>query len=86
MEAIRWGCENGQQRLDFGRTDHDNAGLRAFKSTWGATESPLAFTYFGGYNATLGRGRLRHLTGTAIRHTPPSFGRLIGQAFYRHFG
>ncbi len=86
MEAIRWGCEHGATRLDFGRTDHDNEGLRMFKSTWGAIESPLAFTYFGGYNASLGRGRIKAATAIAIRHSPSSVGRLVGEAFYRHFG
>ncbi len=86
VEAIRWGCEHGLRVLDFGRTDHDNQGLRAFKSSWGATESPLAFTYFGGYNATLGAIPGRNALSTVIRHAPPSFGRLLGTALYRHFG
>ncbi len=42
--AIRWGCENGYQLFDMGRTDLDNPGLRRFKQGWGADELPL--TYF----------------------------------------
>jgi CelD/BcsL family acetyltransferase involved in cellulose biosynthesis len=86
MEAIRWGCEHEQRVLDFGRTDHDNDGLRAFKKTWGATESPLEFTYFGDYNQTLGRGLARQAMSIAIKHAPPTFGRLLGETLYRHFG
>jgi CelD/BcsL family acetyltransferase involved in cellulose biosynthesis len=86
MEAIEWGCANGQRQLDFGRTDHDNPGLRAFKCGWGAVETPLEFTYFGGYDPDLGRGSARRAMSAVIRHAPPGFGRLIGETLYRHFG
>lgn len=86
MEAIRWGCEHQQRQLDFGRSDRDNTGLRAFKSSWGATESPLQFSYFGGYDLGLGRGSTRRLMGTVIKHSPAAFGRLVGNALYQHFG
>jgi CelD/BcsL family acetyltransferase involved in cellulose biosynthesis len=86
MEAIRWGCEHEQQELDFGRTYHDNHGLRAFKKTWGAIESPLEFTYFGGDAPSLEGGRARRAMSAVIKHAPPSLGRLIGQTLYRHFG
>ena len=86
MEAIQWGCENDQRVLDFGRTDHANNGLRDFKKTWGAEESPLNFTYFGDYDATIGRGRARRAMSTIITHAPPSFSRLVGETLYRHFG
>jgi len=86
MEAIEWGCQNEQRILDFGRTDHANNGLRDFKKTWGAQESPLDFTYFGEYDATIGRGRARRAMSTMITHAPPSFSRLVGETLYRHFG
>ena len=46
--AIRWGCEHGYHLMDFGKTDLANQGLRDFKSGWGATETPLIYSYIGG--------------------------------------
>ena len=86
MEAIQWGCENNQHTLDFGRTDYDNTGLREFKTTWGATESPLAFTYFGKHDQARASGRLKRVMSVTIKHAPPSFSRLVGATLYRHFG
>jgi CelD/BcsL family acetyltransferase involved in cellulose biosynthesis len=86
MEAIQWGCENDQHTLDFGRTDHENQGLRDFKITWGASETPLEFTYFGGDAPTQGRGHAKRGLSIVIKHSPPSFSRLVGETLYRHFG
>jgi CelD/BcsL family acetyltransferase involved in cellulose biosynthesis len=85
MEAIRWGCESGHHTLDFGRTDLDNHGLRAFKESWGAQASPLRYHRFGDRPAARS-GRLRGLMGPLIRRAPPAFGRLVGSALYPHFG
>lgn len=85
-EAIRWGCEEGLGSLDFGRTDLDNDGLRAFKRSWGAEEVDLSYSYFADREPPLApRLRDRLMAGT-IRHAPPAFGRLVGEALYRHFG
>jgi CelD/BcsL family acetyltransferase involved in cellulose biosynthesis len=86
MEAIRWGCEHGQRELDFGRTDCDNTGLRAFKSLWGAEESPLEYTRYGGRHHVGDSGIAGRSLRLAIRHAPPAFGRLVGEVLYRHFG
>ena len=42
-EMIRWGCKNGYQRFDFGRSSPDSGTYR-FKKQWGAKEeaAPLA--------------------------------------------
>jgi CelD/BcsL family acetyltransferase involved in cellulose biosynthesis len=85
MEAIRWGCENGQRTLDFGRTDLDNEGLLAFKRSWGADESPLSYTYLGPRKPDTTGGLPRRAMSAAIRHSPPTFGRLVGEALYRSF-
>ncbi len=85
MDAVEWGCAHGHQRLDFGRTDFDDPGLRAFKRNWGADEEPLAYTFLPPREpATAGRGR--GPAAAAIRRMPPDFGRLVGTALYRHFG
>ncbi len=85
MEAIRWGCENGMRTLDFGRTDIDNEGLLAFKRSWGAEELPLAYTYFGRESPDEPDGFSRRAIKALIRHSPPVFGRLVGEALYRDF-
>lgn len=85
-EAIRWACEAGFHTLDFGRTDVDNEGLRAFKRSWGAREEELAYTYFAD-RAPSQEPRLRdRLISGTIRHSPPSVSRLVGETLYGHFG
>ena len=39
-EAIRWGCESGYRRFDFGRSA-PGSGTYRFKKQWGAVEQPL---------------------------------------------
>jgi CelD/BcsL family acetyltransferase involved in cellulose biosynthesis len=89
LEAIRWSCEHGFANFDFGRTDLDNEGLRKFKSSWGAEELPLSYTYLTreepapvGAAASL---RERVMT-TTIRRSPAFVGRLAGEMLYRHAG
>lgn len=85
MEAIRWGCETGHHTLDFGRTDLNNHGLRAFKGSWGAEEAPLHYSRFGSPVASGGE-RLRQVMNATIPRAPALFGRLVGSGLYRHFG
>ncbi len=85
MEAIRWGCETGHQTLHFGRTDLDNEGLRRFKRGWGTDESTLHYCRFGSPIQT-SSGRSRKVLSRAISGGPPVLGRLVGAAYYRHFG
>jgi len=84
-EAIRWGCEHGMRRLDLGRTDVGNEGLRAFKRAWGAEERALAYT-FTSPPAPRGGGRGQRALATLIRRGPPGLGRVIGSALYPHVG
>jgi serine/alanine adding enzyme len=39
-EIIQWGCKNGYQRFDFGRSSPDSGTYR-FKKQWGTKEEPL---------------------------------------------
>jgi FemAB-related protein (PEP-CTERM system-associated) len=39
-EMIRWGCEHGYQRFDFGRSS-PQSGTYHFKKQWGTSEEPL---------------------------------------------
>ncbi len=84
-EAIRWGCENGYQVMDFGRTDFANTGLREFKSRWGAAETPLTYSFIpaapDGHES-----RLMSLAQAVIRRSPRLVCRLTGELLYRYFG
>lgn len=86
MDAIEWGCANGAHVLDFGRTDLDNSGLRAFKRSWGAEETALRHTYFAERPPAGAPGRAQLALGQLIRAAPAPFGRLVGAALYRHVG
>ncbi|HET8606519.1 MAG TPA: GNAT family N-acetyltransferase [Gaiellaceae bacterium] len=82
-EAIRWACERGDRRLDFGRTDLGNEGLRAFKRGWGAREQPLVYTFAGTPPRALAHGRLGGALAAGIRRAPLVVCRLVGEAAYR---
>jgi CelD/BcsL family acetyltransferase involved in cellulose biosynthesis len=86
MEAIRFGCEHGYRALDFGRTDPENEGLRAFKRSWGAEELPLPYTFLADRPPDPGPSRRNAIMGAVIRRSPAAVGRLIGHTLYRHFG
>lgn len=85
-ETIRWACENGYEQLDFGRTEAENEGLRAFKRSWGATESELSYTYLAEHAPAPGPGLRERVLGATIRRSPAFVSRLIGEALYRHAG
>jgi len=85
-ETIGWACEQGYETLDFGRTEVDNEGLRAFKRSWGAEEVELSYTYLAESAPSPEPGLRERLLGATIRRTPPLVGRLIGEALYRHAG
>jgi CelD/BcsL family acetyltransferase involved in cellulose biosynthesis len=87
LEAIRWSCEAGFRTFDFGRTELENEGLRAFKRSWGATELSLDYTGLGDRRPEPEAESLRErLMSKTIRRSPVLVGRLAGEALYRHFG
>lgn len=86
-DAIQWGCQNGYTILDFGRTDCENTGLRAFKSRWGAREFPLRYSNFPSpKEKNIQMGLLTTMINTLIQKTPAWTGRLIGEIYYRYLG
>jgi CelD/BcsL family acetyltransferase involved in cellulose biosynthesis len=85
-EGIRWGCENGFQRFDFGRTDLENEGLRAFKGGWGTREELLRYSLAADAAPSPQRSRLARATGGVIKHSPAVVCRALGEAFYGHAG
>lgn len=85
-EMIRWACEAGFQRFDFGRTDIDQEGLRSFKGSWGASEAELSYTYLVDEEPSLEPALRERIMTTTIQRSPALVGRLAGAALYRHFG
>jgi CelD/BcsL family acetyltransferase involved in cellulose biosynthesis len=82
-EAIQWACTNGYETFDFGRSDLEAEGLRRFKSSWGATETPLTYSTLGDHRAGgPGHGRLGAIASTTIRWSPAIVCRAAG-LFYR---
>jgi CelD/BcsL family acetyltransferase involved in cellulose biosynthesis len=83
-DTIRWSCEQGFSRLDFGRTDLENHGLREFKSRWGATETPLVYSSLAGAPPDLAPGPARRALSGLIRRSPPWVCRAVGETLYKY--
>jgi CelD/BcsL family acetyltransferase involved in cellulose biosynthesis len=82
--AIQWACENGYVLLDFGRTELDNEGLRAFKASWGTVESDLVYSTLGVPRTNRLNGVVASTLGAVIRHSPEIVCRELGERLYRH--
>ncbi|HEU4975474.1 MAG TPA: GNAT family N-acetyltransferase [Baekduia sp.] len=82
--AIQDACARGHRRFDFGRTDLDNPGLRAFKSGWGATERPLVYAAVAPGAASGEPSLAGRAMATAIQRGPAWLGRGLGAALYRY--
>jgi lipid II:glycine glycyltransferase (peptidoglycan interpeptide bridge formation enzyme) len=83
--AIEWACRNGYRTLDFGRTDFEHEGLRSFKSSWGAVELPLEYSYLGTEPRQQQNGYVRGALSKVIQVSPPIVCRGLGEALYGHF-
>ena len=81
--AIRWAAENGHGTMDFGRSDPWNAGLRSFKSGWGAKEEDLVYTHLGAETTGTAVGG-RRLLEPVLRRSPEWVARVVGELFYRY--
>jgi len=85
-EGIRWGCQNGFSVFDMGRTEVGNAGLRNFKSRWGAVEEPLYYSILSSKLIHSSNGKLEFFLHSVIQHSPLWVCRLSGELLYRHVG
>jgi CelD/BcsL family acetyltransferase involved in cellulose biosynthesis len=87
--AIKWGCENGYEVFDWGKTSVDNEGLRRFKAQWGAEETSLLYSVLRGERHAEHRvgvpERLSGLVEAFIQKSPPFVCRTLGEVFYKHF-
>jgi CelD/BcsL family acetyltransferase involved in cellulose biosynthesis len=83
--VIERACEDGLTLLDFGKSDPHSAGLRRFKSSWGAEEVPLIYTHSGTPGAGLGgHRRLNGALRVVIGHSPLVVCRALGELLYRY--
>jgi CelD/BcsL family acetyltransferase involved in cellulose biosynthesis len=90
--AIEWGCAHGLQRLDFLMTPLRNEGLRWYKRSFGAIESPVTFAYHpaGGSADRLremlvaGRSPLSLTARGLLRRTPEPLLEMVGRVVFRH--
>lgn len=86
--AIQWYLRAGFERLDFGRTDQGQEGLRRFKQGWGTTERQVEYCrydlkrnkYMTGKVESAGEGN------RLARMLPVPVLRLAGALLYRHMG
>lgn len=83
-EAICAAYARGDRTFDFGRTELDNEGLRAFKSGWGAREKQLVYTFAGAAPAAGTGGVALRALGATIRRSPSWVCRAVGEAGYRY--
>jgi CelD/BcsL family acetyltransferase involved in cellulose biosynthesis len=84
--AIKEACKQGFRYFDMGRTDLDNAGLRMFKSRWGAKEIPLFYSNLKAGNNHVAQGRLSRYMNFVIQNSPTFVCRFTGELLYKHFG
>jgi len=82
--AIQWGCEQGFRTLDWGRSDTEDVGLRAFKSGWGATEEPLTYASIGSPRSGAARGKLQSTLSSIVRRSPAWVCQVLGEVLYRY--
>jgi len=82
--AIQWGCEQGFRTFDWGRSDTEDLGLRAFKSGWGATEEPLTYASIGTPRSGAARGKVQSRLSSIVRHSPPWVCQVLGEVLYRY--
>lgn len=79
--AILQGCEQGFTLFDFGRSERSAAGLRAFKSEWGAVEEPLVYSVIGEHGSD--EAGTPGVVATILRRSPTWVTRVTGELLYR---
>jgi hypothetical protein len=83
--AIKWGCENGYRIFDWGKTDPENEGLRAFKRGWASEEKIMHYSILADKPPKPSKiKRIQPLLTKFIQHSPPWVCRVIGELFYKY--
>jgi CelD/BcsL family acetyltransferase involved in cellulose biosynthesis len=83
--AVQAACAHRDHTFDFGRTDPENDGLRAFKRGWGTEEKPLVYTAIADKAPPRALGTSRLLE-ALVRRSPTFLVRALGAIFYRYAG
>lgn len=85
-EAIQWGCENGYEIMDFGRSEVEHASLRRFKRNWGTEETVLPYYYWGEDSHNIGRtdGRTMNMAKKLFSRMPLGLLQVIGDKIYKY--
>ena len=84
--GIQWYARAGFDRLDFGRTDKANEGLRRFKLGWGAEEHSIQYFKYDlrAKEFISGTGESSQMREQIVKRIPIPMARLIGSVLYRH--
>jgi CelD/BcsL family acetyltransferase involved in cellulose biosynthesis len=85
-KTIELARAEGYRRLDLGRCETGNEGLRHFKLRWASEETALPYYFYGPSGGTsAGDHRLgRRLMALFARHAPPAVLRPVSALVYRH--
>jgi hypothetical protein len=84
--AIQWGCENGYDWMDMGRTNNEDDGLKYFKRRWGAEEISLEYSRISEDAHSPGAGSWAKRVQPIIQRSPLWVCRAAGELLYRYFG
>jgi CelD/BcsL family acetyltransferase involved in cellulose biosynthesis len=82
--AIARAAEAEYHSFDFGRSDHGDEGLIAFKRGWGTREGQLAYSTLGPSKRPARSRRGMPAARAVIRHAPPFVCRATGALLYRY--
>ena len=85
-EVIKYGCKNGFQYMDWGRTDKGHEGLRKFKLGWGTEEKELTYTYINKSALDYSTGWKQKFIEKAVQKYPVWVGKTLGELLYKHMG
>jgi lipid II:glycine glycyltransferase (peptidoglycan interpeptide bridge formation enzyme) len=85
-KAIEYGCLQGYNHFDFGKTEPGNEGLRRYKLSWGAQE---ALIHYHKYHIAKQRfivesAKERHWATRIFAGMPTGLLKLLGQVLYAH--
>lgn len=84
--ALKYGCENGYKVFDWGRTDLNNTGLRAFKNGWGSQEQILGYSVLADRPPkSKNNAKALQTMSFVIRNSPQWVCRLMGELLYPNF-
>jgi hypothetical protein len=84
--GVQWYARAGFDRLDFGRTEKANEGLRRFKLGWGAVERSIEYFKYdpGTQRFVSGKGESSLMRERILKRIPIPIARIIGSVLYRH--